>query len=266
MLGGNKWRKLKYNLQAATDARQNMLLTFGGAWSNHIYATAAAGRYIGFDTIGIIRGEHPERLSTTLEFAQECGMQLKFISRSEYRLKSSADFIQNLHDEFGDFYLLPEGGSNSLALKGVAELLDEIDIGFDVITTACGTAATLAGLAGGINTTQTAQGYAVLKDGDFLNSEVEHFLSDAAIKAEGRWDIDTSYHFGGYAKTDQVLLDFILGFKNEFGITLDAVYTGKMFYGLFDQIKKQAFPRGTTVVAVHTGGLQGNAGFKELRI
>jgi len=265
-LGGNKWRKLKYNLLVAQQSNQNTLLTFGGAWSNHIYATAAAGQLLGFNTIGIIRGERPKQFSTTLEYARDCGMQLKFISREQYRSKDSETFLQSLENELGNFYTIPEGGSNVLALKGVKEIIDEINIDFDYITCACGTGATLAGLACGLTSKQKATGFAVLKGGDFLKTDVNHLLSDANIKPEGRWDLETGYHFGGYAKTDKTLFEFIIRFKNEFNIELDAVYTGKMFYGLFDQIKQGAFKPGTTIVALHTGGLQGNTGFPALKM
>ena len=265
-LGGNTWRKLKYNLQSAVKANQDTLLTFGGAWSNHIYATAAAGKKFGLNTIGIIRGERAKTLSATLQFAQQCNMQLKFVSRADYRNKTSAAFIQSLHQEFGDFYCLPEGGSNVLALKGVAELVDEITIDFDVITTPCGTGATLAGLVQTLNPEQTAKGYAVLKGADFLRNDVQNLLTEANIETQALWNIETDYHFGGYAKINDDLRDFIINFKHEFDIPLDAVYTGKMFYGLFDQIKNGAFKPGTTIVALHTGGLQGNAGFKDLKL
>lgn len=192
-------------------------------------------------------------------------MQLKYVSRADYKLKNSTDFIQRLRDEFGDFCCIPEGGNNVLALKGVAEILTEIDIDFDIITTASGTGATLAGLASALTAEQQATGYAVLKGGDFLYDDVAHLLSVAKSKPKGRWDIETRYHFGGYAKTDQTLLDFIVQFKKEFGIELDAVYTGKMFYGLFDLIERGIFKSGTKIIALHTGGLQGNAGIKGLR-
>lgn len=191
-------------------------------------------------------------------------MRLKFINRSDYKLKNTTDFINRLHNEFGDFYHIPEGGNNVLALPGVAEILNEINIDFDVITTASGTGATLAGLSSALKENQCAIGYAVLKNGGFLMSEVSALLNEAEIKSKGEWEINTTYHCGGYAKTNQLLLDFIHQFKSEFNIDLDAVYTGKMFYGLFEQIKNGVFKPGTTIIALHTGGLQGNAGIKGL--
>lgn len=239
-------------------------MTFGGAWSNHIYATAAAGKKFGFNTIGIIRGEEPKQLSATLEFAQANDMQLKFVTREQYRLKHSPSFIRSLRDELGDFYHIPEGGSNASAIEGVREIIDEIEIDFDVITCACGTGATLAGLISGLKNHQLAKGYAVLKGADFLNFDVADILTGSDSNPAASWTIETDYHFGGYAKISDELSDFIHRFKKDFGITLDGVYTGKMFYGLFDQIKQQKYTPGTTIIAIHTGGTQGNAGFTSL--
>lgn len=191
-------------------------------------------------------------------------MKLKFVSREQYRAKNTDEFITSLHEEWGDFYCLPEGGSNVLALKGVAEVVDEIDIDFDVITCACGTGATLAGLTVGLKSNQKAKGFAALKSADFLISDVAHLLHESETKPVGQFDIETGYHFGGYAKMTAELSDFIIQFKNDFGITLDGVYTGKMFYGLFDKIKKRMFEPGAKIIALHTGGLQGNAGLKAL--
>ena len=221
---------------------------------------------LGFNTIGIIRGEQPKQFSATLEYAHAAGMQLKFITREQYRSKDSEPFLQSLENELGDFYTIPEGGSNVLALIGVEEIIDEIDINFDYITCACGTGATLAGLASNLKNHQTAKGYAVLKGAGFLNDDVEQLLTTSDNQSSGLWDIEQDYHFGGYAKMTTELSDFIIEFNHEFGIKLDGVYTGKMFYGLFDQINNKHFKPGTTIIALHTGGLQGNSGFRALQI
>ncbi len=265
-VGGNKWRKLKYNLLQAEKQNRHTLLTFGGAWSNHIYAVAAAGKRFGFSTIGIIRGEARDPLNPTLQFAQNCGMQLVYVDRKTYRNKTSSHLIGQLHERFGDFYLLPEGGSNQLALQGCAEIITDINMESDVISVACGTGATLAGLITALEPDQHAIGFAVLSGADFLNDEVGNMLSEYGGHDYGNWHIETRYHFGGYAKTSPELFTFIRRFSCDFGIELDAVYTGKMLYGLFDLITRGVFDRGTCVVAVHTGGLQGNAGFPELII
>ena len=263
-IGGNKWRKLKYNLIQARKQNLNTLLTFGGAWSNHIYATADAGKRFGFSTIGIIRGEAHDSLNPTLQFARNRGMRLEYVKRETYRNKTSADYINELHQRYGDFYLLPEGGSNQPALKGCAEIVTDIDIPFDIITVACGTGATLAGMTTALNADQHAIGFAVLKGADFLSRDVAKMLAESGHPSAHNWHIENSYHFGGYARTSPELFFFIKQFKSDFGIELDAVYTGKMFFGLFDLISKGAFERGMRIIAVHTGGVQGNAGFPEL--
>jgi 1-aminocyclopropane-1-carboxylate deaminase/D-cysteine desulfhydrase-like pyridoxal-dependent ACC family enzyme len=271
--GGNKWRKLKYNLIHARENHYHTLLTFGGAWSNHIYATAAAARHFGFNSIGIIRGEQHTPLNDTLSFAKACGMQLHYVSRSEYRHKHETAFQQKLKQQFGNIYILPEGGSNALALKGceqiVQEINSEIEQAFDIICCASGTGATLAGLitaieddpekskTGKMNT--SAIGFSALKGGDFLNHEVKSFLSDN--KTQTNWRIEDRFHFGGYAKITDELIHFMQQFQSQYGFALDAVYTGKMFYGLFKLIEEKSFKPGTTIVAIHSGGLQGNKGF-----
>ena len=262
--GGNKWRKLKYNLDYARQRQFDTLLTFGGAWSNHIYATAAAGKYFGFKTIGIIRGEEHTPLNATLSFARSCGMQLHYINRAEYRKKHEVKFLQKIKQQYGDVYILPEGGSNTLAIKGCKEIVDEIsdqiDKPFDVICCASGTGATLAGIISSIQSDQYAIGFSALKGGDFLNEEVSQFLSGDNTKQN--WRIEDHYHFGGYAKVDDSLIQFIKDFNSQYDIMLDAVYTGKMFFGLFQLIAEGHFKNSTTIVTIHSGGLQGNAGYK----
>lgn len=273
LFGGNKWRKLKYNLIRAKEDNFDTLLTFGGAWSNHIYATAAAGRHFGFKTIGLIRGEKHTPLNTTLAFAEEYGMQLHYVDRLEYRQKNSPEYIEKLKLRFGNVYILPEGGSNSLALKGCAEIVSEIDIPFDIICCASGTGATLAGIASALTASDNkartkhekmAIGFSALKGGDFLTDEVTAFLSgikDGDAAHATNWRIEDRYHFGGYAKINAALVQFMHEFQSQFDITLDAVYTGKMLYGLFELIKSRSFKPGTKIIAVHSGGLQGNKGF-----
>ena len=272
--GGNKWRKLKYNLIQAREKQFDTLLTFGGAWSNHIYATAAAGKHFGFKTIGFIRGEQHSPLNATLSFAKACGMQLHYLTRAEYRQKNEALFIQNLKQQFGNVYILPEGGSNALAIKGCKEIVNEInqqlDRPFDIICCASGTGATLAGLISAIKPTSAkhkswAIGFSALKGGHFLKDDVSQFLNSittAADESPDNWRIETRFHFGGYAKVNDELIHFMQEFQSQYGFALDAVYTGKMFYGLFNLIQNKTFERGTTIIALHSGGLQGNAGFK----
>ena len=260
VISGNKWRKLKYNLQQAQAEHQTCLLTFGGAWSNHIHATAAAGHYFGFNTIGIIRGEATPILSATLQDAQDWGMKLHFVDRESYRHKTEAGFIADLKHRFGEFYLLPEGGSNALAMQGCAEIMSELDETYDVICADCGTGTTLAGIICGNKNQSQILGFSVLKGGDFLTHKVQTMLNNVHCNYNN-WHINSDYHFGGYAKTTPELLEFIKTFEQQHAIQLEPVYSGKMFYGLFDLIKKEYFKPGSRILAIHGGGLQGLRGY-----
>ena len=263
-MGGNKFFKLKYNLQEAQKLDFDTLLTFGGAYSNHIYATAAAGKHYGFKTIGVIRGEEHLPLNNTLEFAKASGMHLHYISREQYRLKNNQEFINQLKNQFGEFYLIPEGGSNSLAVKGCAEIVTHIAEDWDYICTPCGTGGTLAGLIMSLKSNQRALGFSALKGGAFLNEEVnallKGYLSDNQLLGfkSKDWEIFTDYHFGGYAKKKPELLAFIKSFQQNHQILLEWIYSGKMFYGIYDLIQKDYFPKGSKIIALHTGGVRAN--------
>lgn len=253
---GNKWRKLKYNIEAARADSHDTLLTFGGAFSNHIYAVANAGEIYGFRTIGLIRGEEHRPLNPVLQHAVDCGMELHYVNREDYRQKATSEFLSALSERFGgNFYLLPEGGSNSLAVQGSAEIIDEIDIDFDVISCPSGTGGTLAGIVSGLSRrgSGAALGVAVLKGATFLKADVERLLGDVPLDVE--WDIALDYHFGGFARVKPALLSFIEEFKDRHGIELDPLYTGKMMYGLYDLAQKGCWAAGSTVIAVHTGGV-----------
>ncbi len=265
-ISGNKWRKLKYNIQEAKNQKLDIILTFGGAYSNHIAATAAAGREFGIKTIGIIRGEEIIPLNPTLKLAKESGMAFKYVSRQEYQNKNNSEFIQSLKDEFGEFYLVPEGGSNVHAVKGCTEILDNVKIDFDVICCACGTGGTIAGIISSTN--KNVFGFPALKGGGFLKEDIKKLLSDYSnhfnVKTENdNWDLITDYHFGGYAKINQELVDFVKEFKEKHSIPLDLIYTGKMLFGIFDLLKKTQLFDKQKIVVIHTGGIQGNKGFEE---
>jgi len=252
LVSGNKYRKLKYNLIAATAERVDTILTFGGAYSNHIAATAYAGRLHGFNTIGVIRGEELAEKwkdNQTLKLAHENGMRFKFISRNAYRNKYTEASKKKLDAEFGPFYLLPEGGSNTLAVKGCEEIITEDDIHFDVICSSVGTGGTLAGIINAANQNQRVLGFPSLK-GDFLKEDIRNFT------AKKNWQLQTDYHFGGYAKVSETLIHFINEFKSQTQIPLDPIYTGKMIYGILDLMKKNYFKPKTKILAIHTGGLQ----------
>jgi len=262
-ISGNKMRKLKYNLIQANIEGYDTLLTFGGAYSNHIYAVASAGKTYGFKTIGVIRGERYENLNPTLSFAASKSMHLHYISRSAYRKKYDPETIEILTKEFGKFYLLPEGGTNSLALKGCSEIVEEVDISFDVITVCCGTGGTMAGIIAGLNGRNYTIGFSVLKGGEFLKRDIKNHIKKYSDSVYLNWQVEVDYHFGGYAKYTSQLINFINDFKQDFNIQLDPVYTGKMMYGIFEMIQKGKIKKGTKILAVHTGGLQGITGFNE---
>ena len=241
------------------------LLTFGGCYSNHIYATAAAGQRFGFETIGIIRGPEPKNYSTTLNFARKSGMQLKFISREQYRSKSDSCFIDEIKKEYGSVYILPEGGTNSLAVDSCAEYISNIPPQYDVIGCACGTGGTIAGFIKGLENSREVIGFPVLKGGDFLNQDIQVLLDSTTKQHFNNWRLNTDYHFGGYGRSNQELENFITSFYKTHNVPLEPVYTGKMMFGLFDLIKKGYFKKHTHILAIHSGGLQGLDGFPELK-
>ena len=253
-LPGNKWRKLKYNLEAARQDGHRALLTFGGAYSNHIRATAAAGARFGFATIGVIRGEEHQPLNPSLRYAADLGMELVYLDRASYRRKTSADVTGPLRSRFGRFYQLPEGGSNALAARGCAELPAEITVPFDVLCVPCGTGGTLAGVAAGLSTGQRAIGFSALRGGaGFLPDAVRARQDEAFGGPRGRWLVDDEFHCGGFARRTPDLDVFISGFRARHGLTLDWVYVAKMMYGIYAHAQRGTFAPGTTVVAVVTG-------------
>lgn len=255
-VSGNKFRKLKYNLLQANAENHDTLVTFGGAFSNHIAAVAYAGKENGFRTIGIIRGEElSDKIdeNPTLRFANECGMQFEFITREAYRQKDEDVFLSLLREQFGAFYLIPEGGTNDLAVKGCEEILQEEDRQFDYICCAVGTGGTVSGIINSALPHQKVLGFPALK-GDFLKDEIRNFASD------GNWELITDYHFGGYGKVNAELIAFINEFYGAYAIPLDPVYTGKMVFGVMDLIAKDYFPENSRILMVHTGGIQGIQG------
>ena len=257
LVSGNKWWKLKYNLEEAIRTSNQKLLTFGGAYSNHIYATAAAARCCGMDSIGIIRGEETLPLNRTLAFASGQGMQLHYLSREVYRRKSEQEFIENLRKQFGDFYLIPEGGTNKPAVRGCTEWAGRLqELEFDYLCLPVGTGGTMAGLLAGLSG-KNVIGFSVLKDGDFLKEQVRTLALDYTGKEFPNWRIETNYHFGGYAKSTEALQNFIHAFEQDHALMLDEVYTGKMMFGIMESVKENRFERNTTILALHTGGLQG---------
>lgn len=252
-VSGNKFRKLKYNILKAQELGYSKLLTFGGAYSNHIAATAAAGRICGVETIGIIRGEELDNNyagNSTLTKAVEDGMTLGFLTRTDYRNKGEVEIIDRLKARYGDFYLVPEGGTNEEAIKGTEEILKEGDEAFDYICTAVGTGGTIAGIINSSHQNQTILGFPALK-GSFLYEDIRKFVTN------NNWDLILDYHFGGYAKYNEELLSFLRELYKQTGVLFDPIYNGKMIYGVLEEIKKGRFKDNSKILVIHTGGLQG---------
>ncbi|MEV4644919.1 pyridoxal-phosphate dependent enzyme [Saccharopolyspora sp. NPDC049357] len=247
---GNKWRKLKYNLATARKQGHTRLLTFGGAFSNHVRATAAAGHYFGFETVGVIRGEEHLPLNESLAYAVDRGMMLTYLDRTTYRRKTEPDVLASLAEEFGPCYVVPEGGSNGPGVRGCAELTDEIEIDCDVFCCATGSGGTVAGIAAGLSSRCRVLGFTVLKGGQFLDEEVRRLQREGFSVETDNWVLDYDFHFGGYAKRKPELDSFITDFESRHGVTLDWVYEAKMMYGLFERIASGKFPHDSTIVAV----------------
>lgn len=257
IISGNKFRKLKYNLQQAKFLGHTKLLTFGGAFSNHIVAVAGAGLSLGFETFGVIRGEElidKINENPSLKCAQQNGMKFHFVDRTTYRDKSDKKFMESLHDLYGDFYLIPEGGTNELAVKGCEEILTTTDKStFDYVCTAVGTGGTIAGIVNSSTEKQQIIGFSSLK-GDFLSDVIRNFVT------KSNWIINDDYHFGGYGKVNCELIQFINAFYKQTKIPLDPIYTGKMVYGVMNLIEKDFFPPNAKILMIHSGGLQGVKG------
>ncbi|WP_396147183.1 1-aminocyclopropane-1-carboxylate deaminase/D-cysteine desulfhydrase [Flavobacterium sp.] len=255
-VSGNKFRKLKYNLIEAKKQNHNTLLTFGGAYSNHIAAVAFTGKENGFKTIGVIRGDElSSKISQnpTLKFCQDNGMEFVFVSREQYRLKSTEDFLCNLKNDFDDFYLIPEGGTNDFAVKGCEEILTNEDESYNYICCAIGTGGTISGIINSSTSHQKVLGFPSLK-GDFIKKDIRKFAK------KENWDIISDYHFGGYGKVSEELIEFINDFYKKYSIPLDPIYTGKMVFGVIDLITKNYFPEESKILLIHTGGIQGVQG------
>ena len=257
VISGNKWRKLKYSLDHALSSGADTIISMGGAYSNHLHALAYAGKALGLKTTGLIRGEQSEKLTPTLCDMQSWGMELSFVSRSDYRLLRQYKGYHDLPGLKPQQYWLPEGGAQTLALKGVAELINEIDVLYDILCAPCGTGATLAGIIDAVPDPVSVIGFAALKNAEFLQTDIESLLPRPC----SNWQINQDYHFGGFAKTNAELITFIADFEFKTGIPLEPVYTGKMMYALYDLIAKHTFNPGQRIIAVHTGGLQGKRGF-----
>jgi len=260
IVSGNKYRKLKYNLAEAKKQNHKQILTFGGAFSNHIAAVAFAGKDNGFKTIGVIRGEelaNKIQENPTLLKAQEAGMKFLFVTREHFREKENQLFLDKLHAKYGDFYLIPEGGTNQLAVKGCEEILTAEDFTFDYICCAVGTGGTISGIINSAKPHQKVLGFPALK-GDFLSNDICKFAKN------NRWELITDYSLGGYAKVTPEYISFLNSFYQSTNIPLDPIYTGKMVFGVLQLIEQNYFPESSKILLIHTGGLQGIVGMNEL--
>ena len=261
-VSGNKWRKLKYNLENIRSLGGTRVLTFGGAYSNHIYAVAAASNELGLESIGVIRGDRVEPLNPTLSYAESKGMTLRFMDRSAYRDKDESIVLEQLKDEFGSFHLIPEGGTNQVALKGVREMAEEIPDEYDIVCCPVGTGGTLAGV---ISAGKQAQviGFPALRGALDLSDRIQDLLNESDAVSHTEWQLVHDFHFGGYARYTEELVNFINEFKVRNQVPLDPVYTGKMMFGIQSMIADRRFKPGSRILAIHTGGLQGIAGFNQ---
>lgn len=257
VVSGNKWFKLKNHIQKVKDENHNTILTFGGAYSNHIVATAYTAKEMNLNSIGIIRGEEPKKLSKTLKDCKSYGMNLKFISRSEFKERESTEFINNLKTEFGDFYIIPEGGSGKLGRLGAEDIIKLCDYKkYTHIMCAIGTGTMFFGIANSSCKNQEIIGIPVLKGmNDFLERNKELFTDNQTYN---RSKIFSEYHFGGYAKQNKELLDFMNQLYKNNNLPTDFVYTAKLLYSFYDLLNRNYFPNGSNVLIIHSGGLQGN--------
>ncbi len=272
LYGGNKIRKLKYNVLECKRQGKTGLLTCGGAYSNHIIATAAYGKEQGLKTKALIRGEELLIENPTLKDAAALGMEFVFVSREDYRKirEDNTLAFELSNSNTNNFYFIPEGGTNAFAIEGVAELVDEIEIPFDYLATPCGTGGTFAGLMKGIKNRDAELSprrtslvvFSALKNGAYIIDEVAELLKEDFDKSTLAL-FTSEYIFGGYAKVKPELIDFVKTFEAQTGILLDPIYNGKMMFGLLDKIESGYFEKGSVIVALHTGGLQAWRGVRE---
>lgn len=266
-LSGNKFYKLFFNLHEARKQGFIRFLSFGGAYSNHLHALAAAGNRYGFSTIGVVRGERPVQLSPTLGDAENWGMKLIFISRKDYQDKSEPDLLAELQSRYGEFFLIPEGGANLAGARGMQllgqALEQQLKGDYTDVCIACGTGTSVAGLAAGIDNTKLAIGFSVLKgEGDLGGSISTTYRQLHGSADTANWRLITGFHAGGYGKKHpEYLSQFWQNFERSSGIPLDPVYTVKMFWGIHSLARQGYWPRGSRIVAIHSGGLQGRRGF-----
>ena len=270
-VSGNKWRKLKYHYEAFRKSGKEVMLTFGGAFSNHIAATAALGKMYGFETKALVRGE--EVISNpTLDFCRACGMEIEPISRKQYDARDNPEFIEMLQEALPNVYLIPEGGKGALGMRGCLDIMNEVEEKFDWVCVAGGTGTTMAGMMSSGYETKY-QLFSALKGGEFLRKAIQQHLVGfgqqfstkgvGKVSSRASLHMQNDYHFGGYGKVQPELIDFMNEFYRKYLIPLDPIYTGKMMFGIWDLLERGAIEPGTRILAIHSGGLQGIKGMNE---
>lgn len=262
-VSGNKWFKLKYSLLAALEQNIEQVVSFGGAYSNHIHALAFAANALGLKSVGFIRGQWSDD-NQTLQDAKSWGMQLISLTREQYREKNDPKFLKTLQEQFPQAMIIPEGGSNNTALRGVAELMgliEEKTPNLDYLVAACGTGGTLAGLLAGAQSTQAVLGIPVLKGAGFLTADIQGLLIDAGLSANCDWQLDLEGHFGGYGKVKAEHLAIMAQLEKQHDVLLDPVYTAKMWRRFDELVAQGFFAKGSKIALLHSGGLQGRRGF-----
>lgn len=252
VVSGNKWYKLKYNIESAQEAGKHTLLTFGGGYSNYLIAAATAAKIFGMKSIGIVRGHYPA-LTPTLKACVDEGMQLVFVTQEEYNLKEDEDWLQKLSDTYGHPLIIPEGGANKEGRRGAEEIASFIPASYSHICLSAGTGTTLIGIRNALPDEQKVYGYVPMKNGSYIMDEILSYLH--AGKTVQLFD---DWHFGGFGKIKPELTEFMYDFYKINGIPLDRVYTAKMMYGIQAQLKQDVFPPEAKILCIHTGGLQGN--------
>lgn len=263
VISGNKWFKMKYNIAEMLEQGRDTLLTFGGAYSNHLHAVATAGKIFGFKTIGLIRGEEHLPLNETLQSAVNDGMELHYIDRTTFRERETENFLKEIESIYGDVYILPLGGTNKKAVRGCSEIVTNINIDYDYVCASSGSGGTFAGIVAGLNGNKKGIVFPALKGGEFLQEVIADLVFDYTGKRLQNWTLNSDYHFGGFAKLTKELVDFTKEFEELNGFELDYIYTNKMMFGIFKLIETGYFKSGETIIAIHSGGLQGNLGMKK---
>jgi 1-aminocyclopropane-1-carboxylate deaminase len=263
-ISGNKWRKLKFTLQQVKKNNFAGIVSFGGAYSNHIHALAYAGKHYNIPTSAIIRGEESYANNATLSQAQDWGMKLTFVDRKTYKKRDEPEYLSLLQNQYPNHLIVPEGGSNKLALQGVAEVITELNqqTEFDYLLCPVGSGGTIAGLITGATAKQHILGIAVLKNAEYLCETIRQLLPEDC-KHKKQWQLLTDFHRGGYAKFNKPDIERITSFIKQSNIPFEPIYSGKMLLALFDLLAQNKFPANSRIVLLHTGGLQGLQGLAE---